>query len=71
LAKIRDLDELARSRDQSLAQMAVAWTLRAPGNDYALIGARKVSQIQENVAALNHLGFSESELARIEAILRT
>ncbi len=69
LAKIRSLDALAQARGQSLAQLSLAWVLRNPAITSALIGASKVSQIDENVAALCHLGFAPDELARIDAIL--
>ena len=69
LAIIRQLDALARQRGQSLAQMALQWVLRNPVITSALIGASKVSQIEENVAALAHPPLSETELAAIEQIL--
>lgn len=69
LAKARRLDELARARGQSLAQMALAWVLRHPTVTSALIGASRVSQVEECVAATERLGFSAEELARIETIL--
>jgi L-glyceraldehyde 3-phosphate reductase len=69
LAKVRQLDALARARGQSLAQMALAWVLRTPAMTSALIGASKVSQIKENVAALNQPSFSASELAQIDRIV--
>ena len=52
-----------------MAQLAVAWALRHPGMTSALIGASKVSQIEEIVAALDNLEFSDEELARIDEIL--
>ena len=52
-----------------MAQMALAWTLRLPEMTSALIGASKPSQIEDAVAALDNLEFSDDELARIEAIL--
>jgi L-glyceraldehyde 3-phosphate reductase len=70
LTKVRQLNEIAQERGQSLAQMALAWVLRGQKITSALIGASKVSQIEENVAALNNLGFSESELNMIDAILK-
>lgn len=70
LTRIRSLDTLARRRGQSLAQMSLAWVLRTPGITSALIGASKVAQIEENLAALQNLAFSEAELASIEQILR-
>lgn len=69
LAKVRKLNDLALARGQSLAQMAVAWVLRHPGMTSALIGASSVQQVEDNVAALNNLSFSDEELARIEGIL--
>ncbi len=69
LGKIRALDALARARGQSLAQLSLAWVLRNPAITSALIGASKVSQIDENVAALRNLPFAPAELAKIEAIL--
>ncbi len=69
LAKVRQLNDLALARGQSLAQMAVAWVLRHPGMTSALIGASSVQQVEDNVAALNNLSFSDEELARIEGIV--
>ncbi|MNZ83069.1 L-glyceraldehyde 3-phosphate reductase [compost metagenome] len=69
LAKIKQLHELAQQRGQSLAQMSLAWVLRGGKVTSALIGASRVQQIDDNVAALSNLAFGEDELARIEAIL--
>jgi L-glyceraldehyde 3-phosphate reductase len=69
LVRIRALNELAAQRGQSLAQMALAWVLRDSRMTSALIGASRVEQIEQNVAALANLSFSASELARINAIL--
>lgn len=69
LAKIRQLDALAKIRGQSLAQMALVWVLQNPAITSALIGASKVSQIDENVAALKNPKLSAEELAGIEHIL--
>ncbi|MFF2092909.1 L-glyceraldehyde 3-phosphate reductase [Paenibacillus sp. NPDC058174] len=69
LAKIRSLNELASERGQSLAQMALAWVLRGGRVTSALIGASRVEQIDDNVAALNRLDFSAEELHAIEEIL--
>jgi L-glyceraldehyde 3-phosphate reductase len=69
LAQVRALIEIARERGQSLAQMALAWVLRDEAVTSALIGASKVEQIEQNVAAINKLTFTAEELARIEAIL--
>lgn len=69
IEKVKRLNEMAKDRDQNLAQMALAWVLREGKVTSALIGASKVSQIEENVAALNNLDFSEEELNRMEDIL--
>ena len=69
LKRVVKLNELAKKRGQSMAQMAIAWVLRHPGMTSALIGASKIRHIEEAVAALENLDFSEEELAEIEAIL--
>ncbi len=69
LEKVRQLDQLAQRRQQSLAQMAIAWVLRHKTMTTALIGASRVSQIEELVAALQNLEFSEEELRAIDGIL--
>ncbi len=69
LAKVRKLNDIASGRGQSLAQMSLAWVLRDERVTSALIGASKVSQIEENVAALSNLSFSAEELAQIDAAL--
>ena len=66
LAKVRALTELAGRRGQSLAQMAVAWTLRDPRVTSALLGASSVAQLEANVAALDSLGFDAEQLAEID-----
>lgn len=63
-----ELNKMAKKRGQTLAQMALAWILRLPAVTSALIGASSVQQIQENVAALNHLDFSAEELQQIDAL---
>jgi L-glyceraldehyde 3-phosphate reductase len=63
-----ELNAMAAKRGQSLAQMALAWLLRLPGMTSALIGASKVSQIEENVAALENLNFSQEELETIDRL---
>ncbi len=68
LSKLRRLNNLAHERGQSLAQMALAWNLRLPAVTSVLIGASKVEQIEENVAALNNLEFSAEELKLIDEI---
>lgn len=70
LNQIIQLNELASSRGQSLAQMSLAWVLRGERVTSALIGASRVSQIEENVAALKNLAFAPEELAAIEKILK-
>lgn len=69
IAKATALQGLARSRGQTLAQMALAWVLRQPVVTTALIGASRVGQVEECVGATTHLGFSDQELAQIEGIL--
>src|SRR5690606_36750132 len=66
LHKIQSLNELASERGQSLAQMALAWVLRKGRVTSALVGASKVSQVEDSVAAINNLEFTEEELAKIE-----
>jgi L-glyceraldehyde 3-phosphate reductase len=66
LAKVRALDEIASRRGQTLAQMAVAWTLRDPQVTSSLIGASSVGQLEANVAALDRLDFASDELAEID-----
>jgi L-glyceraldehyde 3-phosphate reductase len=69
LGQVRALDGLAGERGQSLAQMALAWVLREGRMTSALIGASRVEQIEQNVAALGNLAFSADELAKIDAAL--
>ncbi|GFR37993.1 glyceraldehyde 3-phosphate reductase [Insulibacter thermoxylanivorax] len=69
LSKIRRLNEIAKERGQSLAQMALAWVLRGGRVTSALVGVSRVSQIEDNVKALDNLEFSEEELKRIDEIL--
>jgi L-glyceraldehyde 3-phosphate reductase len=69
LKKVRDLNKIAESRGQSLAQMALAWVLRRGHVTSALIGASRVSQIEENVATIKNLKFSDEQLADIHGIL--
>jgi L-glyceraldehyde 3-phosphate reductase len=70
LSRVGKLNEVAQQRGQTLAQMAIAWVLRHPGMTSALIGASRVSQIEDCVGALNNLAFAPAELAAIESILR-
>ncbi|MGB1288115.1 MAG: aldo/keto reductase [Aggregatilineales bacterium] len=69
LSKVEQLNAVAQARGQSMAQMAVNWTLRHKGMTSALIGASRPSQIEEIVAGLDHVSFSDDELSQIEAIL--
>ena len=69
LGEVRALDKLAKARGQSLAQMALAWVLRDGRMTSALIGASRVEQIEQNVAALGNLAFSAEELFQIDGIL--
>jgi L-glyceraldehyde 3-phosphate reductase len=69
LIKIRKLNEIAQSRSQTLAQMALAWTLRNDCVTSALIGASKPEQVIENVKAMENSHFSEEELTAIDNIL--
>ena len=66
LARIRALNDIAKGRGQTLAQMAIAWVLRDPKVTSALIGARTVAQLEDSLAAVNNLGFSPEELALID-----
>jgi L-glyceraldehyde 3-phosphate reductase len=68
--KVKKLNEIAKARGQSLAQMAVAWTLRHKQVTSSLIGASKVAHVDEAVGALGNLAFSASELAAIESTLK-
>jgi len=70
LPKVEKLNELAKRRGQSLAQMAIAWVLRKPAVTSALIGASSVRQLEDNLASLNNLKFSDNELDEIESILK-
>ncbi len=67
LSNIRSLNEIAKERGQSLAQMAIAWNLRHPQVTSVLVGASSVKQIEQNVAALENADFSEDELERIDS----
>ena len=66
LARVRALNEIARARGQSLAQMALAWALRDQRVTSVLVGARTVAQLEENVAAAGHTAFTAQELAEID-----
>jgi L-glyceraldehyde 3-phosphate reductase len=66
LARIRGLNEIAKSRGQTLAQMALVWVLRDPRIASTLVGVSSVEQLKENLAALDHRDFAAEELARID-----
>jgi len=68
LTALKELNEMATNRGQTLAQMALAWILRLPEITSALIGASSADQVRENVAALSNLEFSDDELATIDRL---
>jgi L-glyceraldehyde 3-phosphate reductase len=70
VTKVQKLNEIAQSRNQSLAQMAVAWLLKDNRVTSVLVGASKVSQLEENINTLENLEFSKTELNEIEKILQ-
>jgi len=67
LARIRALNDIARGRNQSLAQMAIAWALRDPRVTSVLIGASSVAQLEQNASALDHLEFTSHELVAMDS----
>ena len=70
VAQASQLNDLAKKRGQTLAQMALAWVLRHKTVTSALIGASRVEQIDDAVGTLKHLDFSSEELGKIESILK-
>jgi L-glyceraldehyde 3-phosphate reductase len=66
LAKVRGLNEIAQRRGQTLAQMALAWTLRDPRVTSTLIGVSSLEQLEDSLSALHDLAFSDDELAEID-----
>jgi L-glyceraldehyde 3-phosphate reductase len=70
ITRVKKLNELAQQRNQSLAQMALAWLLKDKRVTSVLIGASSVNQLQNNLDALNNLDFSQEELTPIENILK-
>ncbi|MFI9803529.1 L-glyceraldehyde 3-phosphate reductase [Streptomyces sp. NPDC052301] len=70
VARLRALDEVAKSRGQTLAQLALAWVLRGGRVTSALIGASSPQQVEDSVGAIRNLDFDAEELARIDAIVR-
>lgn len=69
IAKIKQLNELALQRGQSMAQMAIAWVLRQSAVTSALVGASSPAQIEDTVKSLEHLDFSADELEKVDSIL--
>ena len=69
LSKVRQLNQIAKERGQSMAQMALAWDLRHPVITSVLVDASRPAQIDDDVGALQNLAFSEDELAAIDRIL--
>ena len=67
-ARLVALDEIARARGQTLAQLALAWVLRHEGVTSAIIGASRVAQVEDGVRALDKLELSAEELAAIDEI---
>lgn len=70
VGRLRELDQLASARGQSLAQMALAWVLRGGRVTSAVVGASSVTQLENSVEAIRNLEFSDKELARIEKLLK-
>ncbi len=66
--RVTPLRDIARGRGQSLAQMALAWVLRDPRMTSAIVGVSSVKQLDENIAALDKLDFSQGELAEIDRL---
>jgi L-glyceraldehyde 3-phosphate reductase len=65
---LHELNRLADKRGQSLAQMALSWALRDPRVTSAVVGASSVQQLEDNVAAIAQTGFTDAELAAIDAV---
>ncbi|AXE83603.1 L-glyceraldehyde 3-phosphate reductase [Streptomyces sp. Go-475] len=70
VARLRDLNDIAKGRGQTLAQMALAWVLRGGRVTSALVGASSPQQVEDSVGAIGNLDFDAEELARIDAIVR-
>jgi L-glyceraldehyde 3-phosphate reductase len=69
LDRVRALDRVAKGRGQSLAQMALAWTVRDPRVTSTLVGASSLEQLEQNVATIDALAFTDAELEEIDGIL--
>jgi L-glyceraldehyde 3-phosphate reductase len=70
LQQVKQLNDIAQQRNQSLAQMALAWLMKDKRITTVLIGASSVAQLDDNLACLNNINFSEAELKQIENILK-
>jgi L-glyceraldehyde 3-phosphate reductase len=70
VGRLRDLNDIAKTRGQTLAQMALAWVLRGGRVTSALVGASSAQQLEDSVGAIGNLDFDADELARIDAIVR-
>ena len=70
ISKAKRLNEIAKKRNQSLAQMAIAWLLKDPRITSVLIGVSTVEQLDDNIKTLSNLNFSEADLKKIEAVLK-
>ena len=66
MAKVRALNDIAARRGQTLAQLALAWALRDPRMTSLVIGASSVAQLDQNIAALDNLDFTDAELTEID-----
>ena len=71
IVKVKKLNQIAKEREQSLAQMAIAWLLKDQRVTSVLIGASSVGQLKDNLASRNNLVFSETELMKIEEVLKS
>jgi L-glyceraldehyde 3-phosphate reductase len=69
VGKVRKLNEIARQREQTMAEMAVAWSLRDERVTSVIVGTRNVTQLQENLNSLKNLSFTQEELMLIDNIL--
>ena len=70
LERLRALNDIARQRGQTLAEMALAWLLRDKRVTSVIVGASSAAQIEDNLQALENASFSDDELARIDALSR-
>lgn len=69
--QLNHLNEIAQSRGQSLAQMAIAWLLKDPGITRDLAGVRNVEQLKDNLQAMHNLPFEKTELGNIRSTMST